>query len=242
MPLELFLDLHSQPCRSVYIFAKKNSVPFELRVVDLTTGQQYGEEFGKISMVRKVPVLKEDNFVLTESIAILKYMAEKFRTPDHWYPADLQKRALVNEYLAWQHSSVRAHGSKVFWFRTMAPLITGAPVPQEKMDSAVEDLNATLKIFEEKFLQNKPFIVGDHISLADLVAIVEIMQPAASGFALFESRPVLSAWRDRVKKEIGEALFNEAHKTIFDVDKLPQVFENNQMLEILKPKLLKMFN
>lgn len=55
-------------------------------------------------------------------------------------------------------------------------MVTGAPVPKEKMDSAMEDLNVSLKTFEEKFLQNRPFIIGEKISLADLVAIVEIMQ------------------------------------------------------------------
>lgn len=49
-------------------------------------------------------------------------------------------------------------------------------VPKDKMDSAIENLNGTLKQFEEKFLQDKPFIVGDQVSLADLVAIVEIIQ------------------------------------------------------------------
>lgn len=52
----------------------------------------------------------------------------------------------------------------------------GVEVPQEKLDAALEDLNGSLKLIEEKFLQDRPFIAGDHMSLADLVAIVEIIQ------------------------------------------------------------------
>lgn len=58
----------------------------------------------------------------------------------------------------------------------MFPLIMGSEPPKEKMDAALEDLKQSLNLLEEKFLQNKPFIVSNKISLADLVAIVEIMQ------------------------------------------------------------------
>ncbi|NP_001314691.1 glutathione S-transferase theta-1a [Danio rerio] len=242
MPLELYLDLHSQPCRSVFIFAKINKIPFEYKAVDLSAGEQYGDEFGKVSIIRKVPALKDGDFLLTESIAILLYLAGKHSTPDHWYPADLQKRAQVDEFLSWQHTNIRSHGSKVFWFKGVLPAVTGAPVPKEKMDSALEDLNMSLKIFEDKFLQSRPFIIGDKISLADIVAIVEMMQPVATGVDVFEGRPALSAWRDRVKKEVGVELFDEAHKVIMNVESLPQTFENKGLPEFFKLKIQKMFN
>ncbi|KAF3851500.1 hypothetical protein F7725_013272 [Dissostichus mawsoni] len=232
--MELYLDLHSQPCRSVFLLAKAIGIPFEFKLVELSAGQQYSEEFGKINVMRKVPVMKDGSFVLTESVAILKYMLQKHSSSlaDHWYPADLQQRARVNEYLSWQHMNLRAHGSKVFLLK----------VPKEKMDAAVQDLNQSLQMLEDKFLQNKPFIVGDKISVADLVAIVEIIQPVATGLDVFEGRQKLTAWRERVKKALGEKLFAEAHEVIMKVGSLPQQMQNNSNLEMLKPKFQKLLS
>ncbi|KTF93905.1 hypothetical protein cypCar_00001876, partial [Cyprinus carpio] len=154
-------------------------------------GEQYGDEFGKVSIIRKVPVLKDGDFILREGVL---------------------------------------------------PAVTGAPVPKEKMDAAVKDLKVSLKTFEDKFLQSRPFIIGDKISVADLVAIVEMMQPVGTGLDVFQGRPVLSAWRDRVKKEIGVEVFDEAHKVIMNVDTLPQTFENKGLPEFLKLRIQKMFN
>lgn len=57
------------------------------------------------------------------SVAILKYLVQKYSSSvaEHWYPADLQQRARVNEYLSWQHMNLRAHGSKVFLLRVRVP-------------------------------------------------------------------------------------------------------------------------
>ncbi|KAM6984660.1 glutathione S-transferase theta-3-like [Aplochiton taeniatus] len=236
MDLEIYLDLISQPCRSVYIFAKTNNIPFELKKVCLFEGEQYGEAFAKINMVRKAPAIKDGDFCLSESIAILTYMAEKFQTPDHWYPADLKKRARVNEYLSWQHMNVRMHGCKVFWLRLMIPKLMGVEVSKENMDMALEDLNQSLNIIEEKFIQDKPFIAGEHISMADLVAIAEIMQPVGSGLDVFEGRPKLSAWQERVQAEIGPELFDEAHQGILGSQEVVRTMDSSKLEKFkLKP-------
>ncbi|XP_012675132.1 glutathione S-transferase theta-1b isoform X2 [Clupea harengus] len=240
MALELYLDLYSQPCRSVYIFAKRNNIKFDFKKISLYGGEQYAEEFGKINMIRKAPAMRDGDFCLAESIAIMTYLSEKFQTPDHWYPANIHKRARVNEYLSWQHTAIRMQGSKVFWLRLLIPKMLGEEVPKEKMAAALEDLDGSLKLIEEKFLEERPFVAGDEISLADLVAIVEVMQPVGSGLNVFEGRPKLSAWRDRVRAAIGPELFDETHQIILNAQEMVNTMDGST-LQAFKPKILRLF-
>uniref|UniRef100_A0A8C6SU31 glutathione transferase n=1 Tax=Neogobius melanostomus TaxID=47308 RepID=A0A8C6SU31_9GOBI len=217
MSLKLFLDMISQPCRSVFLFAKKNNLPVEVKLISLKNGEQHTEKFRKVNPLRKVPALKDGDFCMGESIPMMEYMAEKFNTPDHWFPKDLQKRARVNEYLSWQHLGIRMHGSKIFVMKVNFHI--GQPETplsnlRDKMARAMEDLNWSLDLIEKTFIKDGGFIGGEQISIADLVAIVEIMQPFASGVDVFQGRAKLSAWKERVVQAVGKELFDEAHKTI----------------------------
>ncbi|XP_053313311.1 glutathione S-transferase theta-3-like [Spea bombifrons] len=234
--LSLYLDLLSQPCRSVYIFAKANNIPFQFAEVRLSKGEQLGEDFAKVNAFCKVPALKDGDFTLSESIAILLYLARKFNTPDHWYPSDLQKRARVDEYLAWQHTNTRLHCYKVFWAKHMS-IILGQEVSSEKLDCVITEFNTTVTNLEKVFLADKPFLVGEEISVADLVALVEIMQAVAGGLDVFEDRPKLAAWKQRVVEAVGEELFNEAHAQILNVKEQNEAIAP-EIVEALKAKLV----
>ncbi len=37
----------------------------------------------------------------------MKYLVSKHKLPDHWYPADLQQQARIEEYLHWHHTNLR---------------------------------------------------------------------------------------------------------------------------------------
>ncbi|XP_072207193.1 glutathione S-transferase theta-2B [Excalfactoria chinensis] len=242
MGLELYLDLLSQPCRAVYIFARCNNIPFEFKRVELMKGQQRTEEFRKVNVLMKVPALRDGSFTLAESVAILMYLARKFKTPDHWYPSELQKQARIDEYLSWQQAHIRGKGSKVFLSKVLVPLLTGQPLPPEKLEGATEELNVVLNQFEEKFLQDKPFIAGNDISLADLVAMVELMQPVASGYDLFAERPKLAEWRRRVEEAVGKQLFQEAHEEILNAKNVTADEIAPELREHFKQQLLKQVN
>ncbi|XP_063271988.1 glutathione S-transferase theta-1-like isoform X2 [Prinia subflava] len=71
MGLELYLDLLSQPCRALYIFARSNNIPFELKRVQLAKGQHRTEEFRKVNVLMKVPAMRDGSFTLAESLCVL---------------------------------------------------------------------------------------------------------------------------------------------------------------------------
>ncbi|XP_032253526.1 glutathione S-transferase theta-3-like isoform X2 [Phoca vitulina] len=235
MGLELYLDLLSQPCRAVYIFAKKNGIPFELRPVELLKGQHHSDAFAQVNPLKKVPALKDGDFTLAESVAILLYLSRKYEVPDHWYPQDLQARARVDEYLAWQHTALRSSCTRAMWQKMMFPVFLGEQVPPETLASTLAELDRCLQLLEDKFLKDQDFVAGLHISVADLVAITELMHPVSAGCQVFKSRPKLAAWRQRVEAEVGKDLFQEAQAAVMKVKDLPPA--DPAIKEKLKPSV-----
>nr|KAF6403461.1 glutathione S-transferase theta 2B [Molossus molossus] len=202
MGLELYLDLLSQPCRAVYIFAKKNGIPFELRTVELIKGQHLNKEFLPINSLQRVPTLKDGDFVLSESVAILIYLSFKYQTADHWYPSDLQARVRLHEYLGWHADCIRSIFGVSLWTQVLAPLI-GVQVPEEKVKRNRTSVDQALQRLEDKFLRDKAFLTGQQL--------------VALGYDVFEGRPRLAAWHQRVEAFLGADLCQETHGPILNI-------------------------
>ncbi|XP_008417543.2 glutathione S-transferase theta-1-like, partial [Poecilia reticulata] len=132
-----------------------------------------------------------------------------------------------------------SHCSKVVLLRIMHQPLMDCEALKEKLDATLEDMKQPLDLLEEKFLQDKPFIIGNKICLADLV---EMMQPLGVGVDPFQGRPKLTAWRGRVKKQLGVKLVDQAHEALLDLSGLQQKMQNNTELQKLKPVFLKYFH
>uniref|UniRef100_A0A8D1VGH1 glutathione transferase n=1 Tax=Sus scrofa TaxID=9823 RepID=A0A8D1VGH1_PIG len=143
--------------------------------LDCLSGQHFSDDFAQVNPLRKVPALKDGDFTLAESVAILLYLSRKYEAPDHWYPQDLQTRARVDEYLSWQHTDLQTSCIRTMWQKMLLPVFLGQPVPPETLASTLAKLDRCLQLLEDKFLKDQDFLAGPHISMADLVAITELM-------------------------------------------------------------------
>jgi len=88
----------SPPSRAVHFCLKMLSCDFEYKNVDLSKGEHKTEEYLKMNPDGAVPTIKDGDFVLSESRAILTYLVEKYGKDEHdsLYPRDLAKRAMVD--------------------------------------------------------------------------------------------------------------------------------------------------
>ncbi|XP_036619990.1 glutathione S-transferase theta-1-like [Trichosurus vulpecula] len=239
MVLNLYLNLLSPSCRSLYIFAKLHFISFEMIPVDLMKAEHHSEEFVQMSPLMKVPVMKDEDFVLGESVAIMLYLCRRFRTPDHWYPNDAQMCACVDEYLAWQHLNLKKHCTKILWMKMMIPHFFKNTVPKEKLEEAMAELNHSLDLLKRKFLKDKPFLTGDRISLADLMALEDLVQAISADYNVFENRPWLRVWQKKVENIVGQDLCEEAHEPILKLKDAPTLTSDMvRKFDVTKGQLL----
>ena len=66
MPLVFYYDLMSQPCRALYIFLKMAGIPYEPKEIALRKMEHQTDEYAQINPFKKVPVIGDSGFILTE--------------------------------------------------------------------------------------------------------------------------------------------------------------------------------
>jgi len=111
--MESTSDLHyygfamSQPCRSVYALLKIANISYTHHEISMMKGEHKSEDFLKINPKGQLPAIKDGDFALAESNAILKYISTTRSVEDSLYPKDLKQRAYVDAYLEWNQYTLR---------------------------------------------------------------------------------------------------------------------------------------
>jgi glutathione S-transferase len=127
---------------------------------DMMKGELKSPDMLKINPFGQMPSMKDGNFCLAESGAILRYLANTYAI-DAYGGFDAKKRAEIDWVLDWQGTNFIDHFKKL-WYS-----VAGfAPVP-ESYPEACTACCASLDTFATKFLTGKKFVGGATMSIAD---------------------------------------------------------------------------
>jgi glutathione S-transferase len=114
-----------------HVLLQLSGAAYEPAMVKLHKGEQHGEEFKAINPRGQVPVLVDDGKVITQIVAIILYLDQKFPEAQ-FLPTEPVARAKAIEVLAWMNNTVH-------------PTFTHIFMPHKFSDQA--DVQAALKAF-----------------------------------------------------------------------------------------------
>jgi len=207
------MKLHFHPVsttsRPVVLFCAESNISYEPVVVDLMTGAHMQESFAKLNPNCQVPVLEDGDFVLTESSAILKYLAEKTDSPA--YPKDLKKRAKVNEVMDWFNTGhQREFGYNLVYPQIFAHHTRTPDVAQTAtLERGQKQADAWMTRLDKHVLGSKKFLCGDEITIADYFGAEILATGDIIGISL-KKYPNVERWMNTMRALPSWSKVNEA--------------------------------
>lgn len=155
-------------------------------------GDQTTDEFIKMNPNQRIPVLIDDDLILTESGAILIHLAEK---TGKFLPTDTQTRAKAMEMLMFQMGSLGPMFGQYLVFA--AAWGNKFPIVTNRYFSEVSRIMSVLNTR----LEGQDYLAGDEYTIADMAMVPWIrlctIHPACTELPL-EANANLKAWWDRV--------------------------------------------
>src|SRR6478609_10018195 len=164
-------------------------VPAELVNVDLAKGEHKQPPFLAKNGFGQVPVLDDGAFTLSDSNAILVYLAERYDAADRYWPRDPARRAQVQRWLSVAAGQLAAGPAA-------ARLVRVFKVP---LDHALAVRKAhDLFLVLENELAARHFLVGETPTLAD-VALYTYTAHAPEGGVSLAAYPAIRNWLSRIE-------------------------------------------
>jgi glutathione S-transferase len=166
-------------------------IEFEPITVDLVAGEHRRPEFLKINPAGKLPVLVDDDLVLTESVAIVLYLAEKY--PEKGLlPADPTDRAQVNRWLLFAVTELEQPLWRISRHTNIYPEDKRLPADITLARQEFKEMAAVL----EKHMKGRQFVVGDRPTVVDFVTAYTL--DWGGEVSLLDEFPVLRTYMERM--------------------------------------------
>jgi GST-like protein len=165
------IELYFWPTPNGYkitIMLEECGLRYKVRPVDITRGGQFAPEFLAISPDNRMPAIIDPegpdgrSISVFESGAILQYLGRK---TGKFYPAEERTRVATEEWLYWQVGGLGPMAGQNHHFRLHAP----EPIPYA-IARYTDECNRLYGVMDKR-LADRPYLVGDEYTIADIACI-----------------------------------------------------------------------
>lgn len=166
-------------------------LPFESAEVRLLEGEGQTPEYLALNPAGKVPTLVDGDFVLTESVAIVIYLAEKYPQKG-LLPTDLKQRTQLNRWMLFVVTELEQPMWRIAKHTFLYPEEQRLPADIELAKGEFRQMAAVL----EQHMQGREFLVGDRVSVGDFITAYTLDWGNEVG--LLDQCPTLAAYMNRM--------------------------------------------
>jgi glutathione S-transferase len=164
---------------------------FEFVPINLMAEEHLRPEFLALNPAGKLPVLVDGDSVITESAAIVLYLAEKY--PERGLlPTDINERGQVYRWVMFAMTELEQPLWRIAKHTFLLPENQRLPQDIELAKADFADMARVL----EQHMEGRQFIVGDRVTVADCVTAY--LMDWANEDRLLDGLPNLRAYLDRM--------------------------------------------
>ena len=214
--MKLYDYILSPSCYKVRLMASLTGVKLETRPVDFHPGMEHrGPELMALNPGGSIPILEDGDLVLTESSAMLAYIAAK-AAPD-WLGSDApEETARIQQWLSFSHRLTANLGGARLHEMLLRPGDIGKL--QSQGIAALRELEAGL--FEQK-LRGFSFLASDRPSIADIACFPYVALAPDGGISL-DPYPTIRLWSRALRSLDGFIEMPGIHR-LHDLKPEPQL-------------------
>lgn len=138
-------------------------IGYEVEIWGMPHRDPRAPEFLALNPNAQVPVIIDDGFVLWESNAIMRYLAESRRSG--LWPVAAKERALVDQWLTWQVAELNAQ-----WGYAVQALMRKNPAysDEARIADSTRNWTARMQILEAQLVKGEGFAANGRLSIADI--------------------------------------------------------------------------
>jgi glutathione S-transferase len=205
MAIELYWGSGSPFAWRVMLTLEVKGLRYESKLLEFSKGEHKTSAYLRLNPRGKVPALKDGDFVLYESLAIMTYLDRKYPDPP-LFGETPEETGLVWRVLAECESYILSASDKV-----VRPIFFGKGLDKvEEIQQAAQTLRDELKLIDERLAVSQ-WLVGHKVSAADIgvFPLIQLLSRAASKEAarplslgllpLAQRFPNIARWVQRIE-------------------------------------------